>query len=67
MILSIAPILAGTVEQASYYCRATAENDWFWANAFNTRDNRLKIAPAGDDAFRVNGISRSQYQTAAVT
>jgi alkylation response protein AidB-like acyl-CoA dehydrogenase len=54
LILSIAPILAGTVEQARYYCRATAANNWFWANAFNTRDNRLKIAPAGD-AFRVNG------------
>jgi alkylation response protein AidB-like acyl-CoA dehydrogenase len=46
---------AGTPAQAERYYRATAERDYFWGNAINTRDSRLKIEPEGDH-FRVNGI-----------
>lgn len=47
--------VSGTPAQAERYYRETAEKNLFWANAINTRDTRLKIAPEGD-RFRVNGI-----------
>ncbi|MBV9388899.1 MAG: acyl-CoA dehydrogenase family protein [Chroococcidiopsidaceae cyanobacterium CP_BM_ER_R8_30] len=45
----------GRPEQKEIYYRETARNHWFWANAINTRDTRLKIAPEGDH-FRVTGV-----------
>jgi alkylation response protein AidB-like acyl-CoA dehydrogenase len=47
--------VAGTPAQAERYYRETAEKNLFWANAINTRDERLRIAPEGD-RFRANGI-----------
>lgn len=47
--------VSGTAEQKEKYYRQTVENNWFWANAVNTRDTRLKITPEGED-FRLNGI-----------
>ncbi|KYC39535.1 monooxygenase [Scytonema hofmannii PCC 7110] len=47
--------VSGTREQKDRYYRETAEKNLFWANAINTRDSRLKIAPDGEH-FRVNGV-----------
>ncbi|OKH30708.1 monooxygenase [Calothrix sp. HK-06] len=47
--------VSGTSEQKERYYRETAKNNWFWANAINTRDTRLKITPDGEN-FRVNGV-----------
>lgn len=47
--------VSGTPAQAERYYRETVEKNLFWANAINTRDTRLKIAPEGEH-FRVNGI-----------
>ncbi|NEP16287.1 MAG: monooxygenase [Leptolyngbya sp. SIO4C1] len=44
----------GRPGQAEDYYRLTADQNLFWANAFNALDQRLKIEPA-DDGFRVNG------------
>ncbi len=46
---------SGTPEQKERYYRETAQNNWFWANAVNTRDTRLNITPEGNN-FRVNGV-----------
>ncbi|NJL46630.1 MAG: monooxygenase [Leptolyngbyaceae cyanobacterium SM2_5_2] len=54
IILSMVPLINGNAEQADYYGRATAQHHLFWGNAFNTRDTRLTIEPAGEH-FRVNG------------
>lgn len=45
----------GRPGQAEQTYRATAQNNWLWANALNARDARLVIeaAPYG---FRVNGV-----------
>ncbi|MBO3462566.1 acyl-CoA dehydrogenase family protein [Aetokthonos hydrillicola Thurmond2011] len=47
--------VSGTPEQKDRYYRETAQKNLFWANAINTRDTRLKIAPEGEH-FRVNGV-----------
>lgn len=47
--------VSGTSDQKERYYRETAKNNWFWANAINTRDTRLKITPDGEK-FRVNGV-----------
>lgn len=47
--------VSGTAEQKNKYYRQTVENNWFWANAVNTRDTRLRITPEGEN-FRVNGV-----------
>jgi alkylation response protein AidB-like acyl-CoA dehydrogenase len=47
--------VSGTPEQKDRYYRETARHNLFWANAINTRDTRLKIAPDGDN-FRVDGV-----------
>ncbi|WNZ27001.1 monooxygenase [Leptolyngbya sp. NK1-12] len=47
--------VAGTPAQAERYYRETVERNLFWANAINTRDERLKLTPEGDH-YRVNGI-----------
>lgn len=47
--------VAGTPDQKEWFYRETAQKQLFWANAINTRDTRLTIAPEGDH-FRVNGI-----------
>jgi alkylation response protein AidB-like acyl-CoA dehydrogenase len=47
--------VSGTPAQKERYYRDTAQNNWFWGNAINTRDTRLKIAPDGEN-FLVNGV-----------
>ncbi|XHR80583.1 MAG: acyl-CoA dehydrogenase family protein [Gloeotrichia echinulata GP01] len=47
--------VAGTPAQKEKFYRETAKNNLFWANAINTRDTRLQIAPEGEN-FRVNGV-----------
>ena len=47
--------VSGTPEQKERYYQETARNNWFWANAINTRDTRLLITPEGDN-FRLNGL-----------
>lgn len=47
--------VAGTAAQKEKFYRETAKNNLFWANAINTRDTRLQIAPEGEN-FRVNGV-----------
>lgn len=47
--------VSGTPAQAERYYRETAEHNLFWANAINTRDERLEITPEGNH-YRVNGI-----------
>lgn len=47
--------VGGTPAQAGFYYRQTVERNLFWANAINTRDERLKLTTE-DDHYRVNGI-----------
>jgi alkylation response protein AidB-like acyl-CoA dehydrogenase len=47
--------VSGTPAQKERYYQATAQNNWFWGNAINTRDTRLKISPDGEN-FRINGV-----------
>lgn len=47
--------VSGTSAQAERYYRESAQNNLFWGNAINTRDERLKLTPEGDH-FRANGI-----------
>lgn len=47
--------VGGTAAQAEYYYRQTVERNLFWANAINTRDERLILTREGDH-YRVNGI-----------
>ncbi|MBD2111803.1 acyl-CoA dehydrogenase family protein [Nodosilinea sp. FACHB-141] len=44
----------GTVAQKERDYRGTAQHQWFWGNAINTRDERLKLTPDGE-GFRLNG------------
>ncbi|HEY9619995.1 MAG TPA: acyl-CoA dehydrogenase family protein [Crinalium sp.] len=53
--LITAPQLVGTPAQAKHYYRETAQKNLFWANAATMRDNRLKIAPDGNQ-YRVDGV-----------
>jgi alkylation response protein AidB-like acyl-CoA dehydrogenase len=56
--------ISGTPEQKERYYRETAENNWFWVDAINTRDIRLKIIPDGKN-FRINGVVTSGSGVAA--
>lgn len=56
--------ISGTPEQKERFYRETAENNWFWVNAINTRDTRLKIIPEGKN-FRINGVVTSGPGVAA--
>lgn len=47
--------ISGTPEQKKRYYRETADNNWFWADAINTRETKLKIIPEGKN-FRINGV-----------
>ncbi len=47
--------VSGTPAQKEQFYRETAHQQLFWANAINTRDSRLTIAPEGDH-FLVNGV-----------
>lgn len=44
----------GSVAQKERDYRGTAQHQWFWGNAINTRDERLKLSPDGH-GFRLNG------------
>lgn len=50
--------ISGTPEQKKRSYRETAENNWFWVDAINTRDTKLKIIPEGKN-FRLNGVMNS--------
>lgn len=52
LMLTVLSHIWGTSAQKEKYYRETVQNNWFWANAINTRDTRLKITPDGDN-FRV--------------
>ncbi|MBZ9750235.1 acyl-CoA dehydrogenase family protein [Deinococcus sp. HMF7604] len=54
--LLIAPHLSGSAAQQAFYYRGTAEHQWFWANALNTRDPRLRLTQTGAGEFRLNGV-----------
>lgn len=45
----------GSAAQTERDYRGTAEHQWFWGNALNTRDPRLKITPDGH-GWRLNGV-----------
>ena len=47
--------VSGTPAQKEKFYRETTQQQLFWANAINTRDTRLTIAPAGNH-FLVNGV-----------
>jgi alkylation response protein AidB-like acyl-CoA dehydrogenase len=55
LMLTVFSHIWGTSTQKEKYYRETVQNNWFWANAINTKDTRLKITPDGDN-FRVNGV-----------
>lgn len=38
----ITPHLCGSIEQQEYYYRETAKHNWFWGNAFNPVDIKLR-------------------------
>lgn len=46
--------LYGTKPQKEKLYRETAENNWFWGNAFNPRDEHLVVKQEGD-SWRLNG------------
>ncbi|PSN75707.1 monooxygenase, partial [filamentous cyanobacterium CCP4] len=50
------PEAIGRPGQAEHYYRLTAQHNLFWANAINGLDARLKITPAPEGGFRVNGV-----------
>ncbi|MFM7426571.1 MAG: acyl-CoA dehydrogenase family protein, partial [Elainella sp.] len=47
--------VGGTPVQAEFYYHQTVERNLFWANAINTRDERLRLTPEGDH-YRANGV-----------
>lgn len=49
--------LVGGPGQAEKYYRLTAQQNLFWANALNSRDQRLKLMSV-NGAFRLNGSKR---------
>ncbi len=49
------PHLTGSEKQKEYYYRITAEKNYFWGNAFNPVDMRLKARKEGDK-YILNGI-----------
>ncbi|OKH50326.1 monooxygenase [Calothrix sp. HK-06] len=55
LMLTVFSHILGTPAQKEKYYQLTVQNNWFWANAINTKDTRLKITPDGDN-FRVNGV-----------
>lgn len=50
----VIPYLLGTLEQGDRYFRETTANDWFWANAMNPRDRRVRIVRR-NGAYELNG------------
>jgi alkylation response protein AidB-like acyl-CoA dehydrogenase len=46
--------LYGSEQQKEKLYRETAENDWFWGNAFNPRDENLVVKQEGN-SLRLNG------------
>ncbi|WP_338450049.1 acyl-CoA dehydrogenase family protein [Niallia oryzisoli] len=46
--------LYGSEQQKEKLYRETTENDWFWGNAFNPRDENLIVKQEGT-SFRLNG------------
>ncbi len=57
LILTALAHVFGTPEQKEKYYRYTGQNHWFWANAIDTWDTRLRIIPEGDH-FRLKGVQR---------
>lgn len=51
----ITPHLYGNEEQQDYYYRETAENNWFWGNAFNPVDIKLRAHKEADHIV-LNGV-----------
>lgn len=51
----ITPHLWGNNEQQEYYYRETVKNNWFWGNAFNPVDIKLK-AYKEQNHFVLNGV-----------
>lgn len=47
--------LWGSTDQQEYYYRETAKNNWFWGNAFNPVDIKLK-AQKEEEYFILNGV-----------
>ena len=47
-------IYTGLEQQKEKLYRETAENDWFWGNAFNPRDENLVVKQEGT-SLRLNG------------
>jgi alkylation response protein AidB-like acyl-CoA dehydrogenase len=50
----VSPHIFGTPEQKARYYTQTVQNNWFWCNALNPLDRRVRITPVGD-RFRLNG------------
>jgi alkylation response protein AidB-like acyl-CoA dehydrogenase len=48
------PHLFAIAEQKERYYTQTANNNWFWCNAFNPLDRRVTLTPDGNK-FRLNG------------
>ncbi|MES2942080.1 MAG: acyl-CoA dehydrogenase family protein, partial [Pseudomonadota bacterium] len=48
-------LLFGSAVQQEFYLRATAEKGWFWGNAVNARDTRLKAARV-DGGWVLDGV-----------
>ena len=46
--------LYGTPEQVEHFTKETAENDYFWGNAFNPLDTHV-IATKGNNGWMING------------
>ncbi|MBO1000647.1 acyl-CoA dehydrogenase family protein [Bacillus sp. SD075] len=46
--------LYGTTEQVEHFTKETAENDYFWGNAFNPLDSHV-AATKGDNGWIING------------
>jgi alkylation response protein AidB-like acyl-CoA dehydrogenase len=44
----------GDAEQASRLMRLTAEKDWFWGNAVNPKDQRLRLVKS-ETGYRLSG------------
>jgi alkylation response protein AidB-like acyl-CoA dehydrogenase len=50
----VIPHVFGTPEQQDYYYSQTAQNRWFWCNALNPLDRRVRLTADGSN-FRLNG------------
>lgn len=52
-LVTLADAIGTQAQQARDY-QGTARQQWFWGNAINTRDERLRLTPDGN-GFRLNG------------